>query len=387
METKNLPVIIKKQIADQKININEVNLILPTATFGEIIGEYDKVTLEIVDVSSDKKEGDVFPIGKNFAFNARPLLRFANAVGIEWDIKSTTLIDRTDTVSRAKATGAYRKPNGEWIVLTEEKTVDLTVLEEEQTTKYEEEAEKGEPYWENNYLKHRAWPQGEQGQDKKRKWIEKQIKKAMLQYKKFRDERAMTGAKERVIRKLLALKSTYTEKELQKPFAFPRIILDTRKMLKDPIAQQAAIDKMTGAVGVVFGAGSARSRQEIEGVSYNVEERTEDEKPGNDKPPEVTEEDTPDKDEWDDEQEQPTLTPEEQEVRDGILYLRKILKLQYLSFKARTAITDLVESENPVLDAVNAMIERAENYLSRPNIVQNNGDFKENLKKLEASDG
>jgi len=246
----NLPAVIETAISEQKINLTQVNLILPTQTFGQVIGEFDKVTIEVVVVDP----GDTFEIGKDKrVLGKRPLMQISNALGIIWDPKTTGIIESISTKARAKATGAMKKPNGEWIVLSEEKTVDLEAIEEEQRIKQEEYAEGGKIVkWNSNFPVKESWNK-HGGEPAKLAHIEKEIRKALLPYRKFKDERAMTGAKERVIRQFVALKNSYTDAELSRPFAFPRIITDTSKMLESPEMRQAAIEKMAGSVTSIFG--------------------------------------------------------------------------------------------------------------------------------------
>ncbi len=246
----NLPAVIETAISEQKINLAQVNLILPTQTFGQVIGEFDKVTIEVVVVDPE----DTFEIGKGKkVLGKRPLMQISNALGIIWDPKTTGIIESISTKARAKATGAMKKPNGEWIVLSEEKTVDLEAIEEEQRIKQEEYAEGGKIVkWNGNFPVKEPWSK-HGGEQAKLAHIEKEIRKALLPYRKFKDERAMTGAKERVIRQFVALKDGYTDAELSRPFAFPRVITDTSKMLESPEMRQAAIEKMAGSVTSIFG--------------------------------------------------------------------------------------------------------------------------------------
>jgi hypothetical protein len=252
-ETQTLPAVVQTAISTQKIDLGKVNFLLPTQTFGQVIGEYDKVVIEIVQIDPDE---DAFPITKEkFSLGKRPLMAIANALGIIWDPRTTTVIESIERKSRAKATGAMRKPNGEWIIISEEKTVDLDAYEEEQRIAKQEDADKGPII---------DWKQSERGRSypvrgkwnsaaEKATFVDREVKKAMLQFRKFKDERAMTGAKERVIREFVALKNTYSRDELSKPFAFPRVIPDTSKMLEHPEVRKAAIEKMTGAVSSIFG--------------------------------------------------------------------------------------------------------------------------------------
>jgi hypothetical protein len=252
-DTQTLPAVVQTAISTQKIDLGKVNFLLPTQTFGQVIGEYDKVVIEVVDINPDE---DAFEIGKGkFSPGKRPLMAIANALGIIWDPRTTHIIESTERKARAKATGAMRKPNGEWVVISEEKTVDLDAFEDEQRIAKEDDAEKGPiTGWEQNergksYPVRGKWTSAAE----KATYIEREVRKSMLQYRKFKDERAMTGAKERVIREFVALKNVYSREELAKPFAFPRVIPDTAKMLEHPEVRQAAIEKMTGSVTSLFG--------------------------------------------------------------------------------------------------------------------------------------
>lgn len=250
MSDKNLPAIIESAAIAQKIDLNKVNLLLPTQTFGQVVGQFDKVTLEVVTVDPNPKNGDVYePSRGKYALGKRPLNAIANAVGIVWNTRETTVIESTERKARAKATGAIRKANGEWLPLTDEKSVDLDAIEEKQRISTEEDAEKGRLHWENGQKAYAPWTNEKQKLD----WTERTVRKAMIQYRLFKDERAMTGAIERLVKQCLALKSTFTAGDLQKPFAFPRVTLDADKMLQDPELRQAVIDRAAGSANAIFG--------------------------------------------------------------------------------------------------------------------------------------
>ncbi len=57
-----------------------------------------------------------------------------------------------------------------------------------------------------------------------KKYIERSVLVNMTQLRKTWAEKAMTGAKLRVIRALLGLKGTYTHEELKKNFAIPTVV-------------------------------------------------------------------------------------------------------------------------------------------------------------------
>jgi hypothetical protein len=274
--TAKIPAVIQAALLDQKVPLDGCNLMLPTQTFGEVLGMFDKVTVEVVTINPDPEAGEVFPLdGKDesdkLALGKIPLEKIGNALGIVWDPKTTTIIESSERKSRAKATGAMRKPNGEYIVMSEEKTVDLGAIEEEQRFKVEKDAERGkivEEYgkivWETS-KNGKKFPKREpfKSEAEKLAWIDREVRKGVLAYRKFKDERAMTGAKERVIRAFLAIKGTYTRKELEKPFAFPRVTLDAAKMLASPETRAAAVERLTGSVVSIFGPGQDREMVDV----------------------------------------------------------------------------------------------------------------------------
>ena len=252
MENQNLPAIIKTAIQKQGIVLENVNLILPTQTFGQILGEYDVLAFELVKI----EKTDCYEMKKGSGENVpakRALMSISNALGILWDPKTTTNLESSERKSRAKATGALKKPNGEWVVLSAEKTVDLDAIEEEQRLKQEEYADNGKIVrWENNRPVKEPWNL-HGGEDGKKAFIDREVRKAVLPYWKFKDEKAETGAKERVIRQIIALKENYTNAELEKPFALPKIMVDVSKMLNDPRVQKIALERMTESVTSIFG--------------------------------------------------------------------------------------------------------------------------------------
>jgi len=358
MEKTKLPAVVQRAIQTQGIDLANVNFLLPTQTFGQIIGNYDKVVIEVVRVDPDE---DAFEITKDkFSPGKRPLMAIANALGIVWDPKTTGVVESTDRKSRAKATGAMRKPNGEWVVISDEKTVDLDVIEEEQHTSYEEKADRG------NFDEVVQWKTSKNGKNypvfadwksdaEKQHGINKAVKKAVLQYRKFKDERAMTGAKERVIRAFVALKNTYSRKELSQPFAFPRVIPDTEKMLSHPEVRQAAIQKMTGAVTSIFGPSPSGSSQELPPEESPKYELIENGKNGA-------------HEDGGKEEKAPPWNPAEEEETDEDRArgeLKEMLKFEHLPADAKSMIADELAKEKPDLTTMNALIDRVNDWLEK----------------------
>jgi len=74
----------------------------------------------------------------------------------------------------------------------------------------------------------------------------------------------MTGARERLVRAAVSLKSAYTDAELSKPFVFPRVTTDTDKLLADESTRHLAVEKMSGKVQSIFGPGASASGEPLD---------------------------------------------------------------------------------------------------------------------------
>ena len=95
--------------------------------------------------------------------------------------------------------------------------VDLEVIEQEMRDQYEK---KSHSLMEQNKKEKKPWTE-----EQRKEYVEKNIRRDMLQKRKFRLQLAQTGAMDRVIRKILALKGTYKKEEIEKPFIVPKIAL------------------------------------------------------------------------------------------------------------------------------------------------------------------
>lgn len=359
---ENLPAVVKTALAEQRVDLTKVNLMLPTQTFGEVLGMYDRVTIEVVTINPDPKAGEVFDISGRKSLGRVPLEKIASAVGIIWDPSTTTVIESSPTKSRAKATGALRKPNGEYIILSEEKTVDLEAIEEEQRLKAEDDAKRGKIVEVNGQIQ---WEKTEGGKSypkresftsdlEKTAWVEREVRKAMIAYRKFKDERAMTGAKERCIRALLALKSSYTEEELRRPLAFPRVLPDVNKMMQDPQVRQAAIDRMTGAVVSIFGPGNGHGERVVTPPRQAITQDA-----GLEIPAEEVREPEVDDDPFDEKEDsKPNLDPK----ATARLELEEWMLSDALKPSAKAVIRELLDNKEATLEALQNMLGRCAAY-------------------------
>ena len=88
----------------------------------------------------------------------------------------------------------------------------------------------------------------------------------MALLKKTWAEKAITGAKLRVIRALLGVKGTYTKEELKKNFAIPTVVFSPD--YSDPSVRQAMLAQGISSVNNMFGAAALPVRK----VEFDSEE-------------------------------------------------------------------------------------------------------------------
>jgi hypothetical protein len=180
----------------------------------------------------------------------------------------------------------------------------------------------------------------------------------MISYRKFKDERAMTGAKERCIRALLALKSSYTDAELAKPFAFPRVLPDVNKMLADPAVRQAAIERMSGAVTSIFGPGAGGQRDVTPARAALPQPDAILEIPAEEVHEQPVDDDLFEEKEVD---AKPELSPKEK----ARLALEEWLRSDALKPLAKKVIRELLDYKDATMEALQNMLDRCSAYEQR----------------------
>jgi len=203
------------------------HLLLPSTYVSEL-PLYHKIVVDRVFLNPDPKEGDVYMQvrggGNNgpskFAPSHRGLMKLANAAGIMWDpSRCMRLDDRRDrNYVVYQAVGGIKKMDGSPAFLKAEYDLDFEVVEEEIRENYEK---KGKKYGKDP--KRFGWWHKMDGPAQEA-YLEDFIRRDVLHKRKHKLKLAESGAMDRVTRHLLGLKSTYTAKELDKPFIAVRTI-------------------------------------------------------------------------------------------------------------------------------------------------------------------
>ena len=233
---------------------NQYNVLVPTQTIQEI-SPFHKPVLEIVRINPDPKAGgEVYEVvlgSGSFSLRAVALNKIAFAAGIIWNAKNSGRTDdgNDPDIISYRAEAAVRKEDGTYMIRNAEYMLDLKVVGEEIRDSYEQ---KGQSLMKEKKQKNEKWTE-----DDRKNYVEKSVKRDMLQKRKFRLQLASTGAMDRVIRLILGLKSTYRREELEKPFVVPKIAFSPD--VSDPKVRDLLLRQGLDATNVLFGPSSERS--------------------------------------------------------------------------------------------------------------------------------
>lgn len=257
------------------------NLLVPAATDVQLNPFY-KYHVEEVAVDLSENSGDIFKVGsvktgktdskgndiwQDTYSLSKPLLnKLAMAAGIQFN-PHQTYGRRIDSITyRAQAQGAMRKADGTYRSEVDQKEICLEDEEDKYRTEFSDKAVKGitdkkatnaaAEIFKGSWVdtkdkwgkKVKAYVIDEADRER---YVERSVKVNMALLKKTWAEKAMTGAKLRVIRALLGTKGSYTKDELKKNFAIPTVIFSPD--YSDPQVRQAMLMQGMNSVNNMFG--------------------------------------------------------------------------------------------------------------------------------------
>ena len=276
------------------------NLLLPQATDVQINPFY-KFRVEEVPVDTSENSGDIFKVGSvktgqqdrngkdiwtdTFSLTKPLLNKLAMAAGIQFNPRET-YGQRIDRVTyRAQAQGAMKKADGTARTETDQKVICLEDEEEKYRIEFGDKSVKGitdekqaraaseifAGQWVESTNK---WGKKCQAyviaKEDRERYIERSVMVNMALLKKTWAEKAMTGAKLRVIRALLGLKGTYTKEELSRNFAIPTVVFSPD--YSDPQVRQMMIAQGMSSVNNMFGTPEIPvKRVDFERDTYDVD--------------------------------------------------------------------------------------------------------------------
>lgn len=218
------------------------NILVPTQTIQEI-SPYHKPVLEIVRINPDPNAGEVYQIvqgSSDYSLRATALQKIGYAAGLIWNARGCMRTDdgTNPNIVSYRAEAAVRKEDGTYMPLNAEYMIDLAVIEEETRDAYEKKS--------HLLAKEQKW-----SDERRKDYVEKNLKRDMLQKRKFRLQLAQTGAMDRVIRKILGLKGTYKRAELEKPFVVPKIAFHPD--ISDPKVRETLLRQGMEGTDILFG--------------------------------------------------------------------------------------------------------------------------------------
>jgi hypothetical protein len=231
----------------QKYQDQKCNILYPSKTIMSDIVPIYQMVIDEIKIDSDPNNGEVFPVGsinvngswiQKFSLAKCALDKIAYAASIQFDPVNTKRIDdgSDSDIVVWQAVGAIRKPDGTIVVI--KKTYEMNLKTREAELRKEAEDKKA-----NNKLK-------------KGETVEDYVKKNLIQLRKWKIPRAETGAYNRVIRSLVALKSSYTIQELQQPFIVPKFQLNIGMLVQDPQIKSLILQSALQSQSNLFGSSS-----------------------------------------------------------------------------------------------------------------------------------
>lgn len=224
---------------------NGWNLLLPTTNIGGL-SEFHKPVTDKVTLSPDPKDKDVYPGTSvenvpHFRIHAQGLHKLSLCAGIQWDPMQCRRTDNgsdRDYVSWA-VLGGIRKADGTMLWIPGNYDLDMEVIEEEIFT--------------GHFTRASSW---KKDQAQKDAYVRDATKKDLLYKRKHKLALCETGAMNRVVRKILALKPQYSREELLKPFLVIRIVLQPN--FNDREFRQRMMDASIQAITGIYGPPATR---------------------------------------------------------------------------------------------------------------------------------
>lgn len=221
----------------KKLKESGANMLLPSERI-EVFSEFHMPVIDQVFLSTKVDNGDIYedPQKKgHFRISAQGMEKLANCAQIAWDPDKTGRIDRESDYMSFQAVGSIRQPDGTLSrPMVGHYHKDLEVIEEDLRDQYRKKG----------------------SADKKtgaelERYVEFCTTRDMRQERRHLLSKCETGAKCRVIKKLLNLKAGYTRAELEKPFVIVRI--EFRPNYNDPDVKKflllAGVQAATGLFG------------------------------------------------------------------------------------------------------------------------------------------
>jgi len=188
------------------------------------------------------EQGDAYKRDDKYALSFQGLNRLAVCAGVQWHPYETRRTDNgTDKLYVAfRAVGGVKKADGSMVWHAANYDLDLEIIKEELEDQYWSKAKKFKK---------------DQPKDKQAEYVEYCVTRDWRQKRRHRHALAESGAKARVLRQLLNVKSLYSKAEIEKPFVVVRYVF--RPPTDDPQVRRQLIDQSMAAMRSVYGTNAA----------------------------------------------------------------------------------------------------------------------------------
>lgn len=231
------------QTAKQRLSIEEEieqhrkngsNILIPMTKIEP--SEFHTPVIDEVHLSID--QGDAYKRDDKYAISFQGLNRMAVCAGVQWHPYETRRTDNgTDKLYVAfRAVGGVKKADGSMVWHAANYDLDLEIIKEELEDQYRAKA--------NKYKK-------DQPKQKQDEYVEYCVTRDWRQKRRHRHALAESGAKARVLRQLLNVKSLYTKAEIEKPFVVVRYIF--QPPTDDPNVRRQLIEQSMASMRSVYG--------------------------------------------------------------------------------------------------------------------------------------
>ncbi|MDO8357213.1 MAG: hypothetical protein Q7U76_12555 [Nitrospirota bacterium] len=187
--------------------------------------------------------------------------RFAQRACIQWVWRECMRIPpfNNPRYCAYRAVGKMMDLSGRWRVQSADKAIDMDIAEQELRDNY---TQKALDYMAGTSPKDRDFQKAFPDERDRRSWVEEKVRADGLQIQKHILSRAQTGAQNRVVQKLLALKSSYTKQELEKPFVFAALVF--RPDPNHPMDRRHMLDQGSGMADMMYGQDRSQSPPDMQ---------------------------------------------------------------------------------------------------------------------------
>lgn len=177
--------------------------------------------------------------------------RFAQRACIQWVWRECMRIAPLNNPRYCayRAVGKVMDLSGRWRVQVAEKAIDMDIVEQELRDNYRGKAK---DFMEGTDDKSRDFQRTFPHERDRVNWVEEKVRIDALQIQKHMLARAQTGAMNRVVQKLLSLKSSYTKEELSKPFVFAALTFQPDP--NHPMDRRYMLDQGSGMADMMYNA-------------------------------------------------------------------------------------------------------------------------------------